>query len=125
MSRYKIKSYKNLYSKLKLNCIFINKLVNFISKNGKKHKSKILVYKSIYNLSKKTNIHPIELLKKVINNLKPFVEIKSKRIGGTVYQIPIEIKPNRAIFLAIKWLIQSAIKRTDVKSMRNKLYLEL
>ena len=80
---------------------------------------------SLSAASKKFEIKPIEFFKVLISNLKPQYEIKARRIGGSVYQVPMEVKPARGIVLALKWLVLYAKKRRSERGMSNKLVAEM
>jgi len=125
MSRRKIDiTKKNAFDQHFDNTI-INKIINYMMKNGKKYKTQKIVYTSIENLSKKTGMKHVKIFEEVICNIKPLVEIKTKRIGGATYQVPVKIKSSRSVSFALKWIINAAKKRLDVRRMENKLYLEL
>ena len=124
MSRRKIKLYRTTDKDYKFSSILVSKLINYVMLDGKKSVSCKIIYKSIENLSKKTGLNQTRIFRELINNIRPSVEIKSKKIGGGIYQIPIKVKINKSISLALKWIVKAARERKDVTNMKNKLYLE-
>ena len=100
------------------------KFMNYIMVDGKKTKAEKVVYDALDIVKEKTNENPIEVFNKALENVKPVVEVKSRRIGGSTYQIPIEVNSYRQFFLACTWLIGYARKRND-KGMALRLANEL
>merc|ERR1712146_544059 len=86
--------------------------------------SEKIVYESLLMISKRSKNKPQIILEKALNNVKPIVEVKSRRVGGSTYQVPIEVHENRAITLGIRWIVGFAKKRKD-KSMIEKLSAEI
>eukprot|EP00871_Galdieria_phlegrea_P004016 jgi/Galph1/4615/GphlegSOOS_G3255.1 len=99
-------------------------LINRIIRHGKKCLAERITYEVIDIVQDKTNSNPIKVLEKAIKNITPLVEVKARRIGGSTYQVPIEVKIYRGTNLALRWLIQSAKKRTG-KNMVVKLANEI
>ena len=102
----------------------IPKLVNSIMYDGKKTIAEKIVYDAIDKIKSKVKEEPINVFNEAINNIKPTVEVRSRRVGGATYQVPVEVKNKRAQALAIRWLIDSARKRKD-KNMSDKIFNEL
>jgi len=102
----------------------IPKLVNSIMYDGKKTVAEKIVYEAIDKIKSKVKEEPITVFNEAINNLKPSVEVRSRRVGGATYQVPVEVKSKRAQALAIRWLVESARKRKD-KHMADKIFNEL
>ena len=100
--------------------IFINKLML----DGKKTKAENIFYKALDSAAKKTNKKPEEAFNLALQNVMPVLEVKSRRVGGASYQVPIEISPDRRMTLGMRWLIGFARKKTG-KPMQEKLALEL
>lgn len=124
MSRRKL-SKKNLINPDSIyNSTLISKIINKIMKKGKKSLSEKILYSTMEKIKNNKNQDPIEIIKKSIENITPKVELKSRRIGGATYQIPIEINEERGKSLAIKILIKSARSRNE-KKMINKLQNEI
>ena len=102
----------------------IPKLINSIMYDGKKTTAEKIVYDAIDKIKSKTKDEPLEIFNQAINNIKPTVEVRSRRVGGATYQVPVEVKSKRAQALAIRWLVESARKRKD-KHMADKIFNEL
>ena len=92
--------------------------------DGKKSTAEKIVYEALEILSKKSNGDALVLMDKALQNVSPSVEVKSRRVGGSNYQIPVEVNPKRKQSLAMRWIIEAASKRGE-KSMRDKLANEL
>ena len=97
----------------------IPKLINSIMYDGKKVVAEKIVYEAIEKIKSKTKEEPINVFNEAINNIKPTVEVRSRRVGGATYQVPVEVKNNRAQALAIRWLVDASRKRKD-KHMSDK-----
>ena len=104
--------------------IILTKFMNRIMLDGKKSVSERIVYGAFDIVFSKTNKKPIDFFHKALDNVKPNLEVRSRRVGGATYQVPVEVKNKRAQALAIRWLIDSARKRKD-KSMSDKIFNEL
>ncbi|HBI47176.1 MAG TPA: 30S ribosomal protein S7 [Smithella sp.] len=108
----------------KFNNKLVAKFVNSLLKRGKKSVAESILYGSFDIIEKKLKEQPVELFEKALNNVKPVIEVKSRRVGGSTYQVPTEVVPSRRTALAIRWLISNAQERTE-KTMREKLAGEL
>jgi small subunit ribosomal protein S7 len=102
----------------------IPKLINSIMYDGKKVVAEKIVYEAIEKIKSKTKEEPINVFNEAINNIKPTVEVRSRRVGGATYQVPVEVKTKRAQALAIRWLVDAPRKRKD-KHMSDKIFNEL
>lgn len=102
----------------------IAKFVNSVMWDGKKSTAETILYDALDIMAKKGNEDPLKLFEKAVDNVKPVLEVRSRRVGGSTYQVPVEIRPERRQALAIRWLIQYARNRGE-KSMREKLAGEL
>jgi small subunit ribosomal protein S7 len=102
----------------------VAKFVNSLLKRGKKSTAESIMYGAFDIIEKKMKEQPVELFEKALNNVKPLIEVKSRRVGGSTYQVPTEVVPARRTALAIRWLISNAQDRTE-KTMREKLAGEL
>ena len=102
----------------------IPKLINSIMYDGKKVVAEKIVYEAIEKIKSKTKEEPINVFNEAINNIKPTVEVRSRRVGGATYQVPVEVKTKRAQALAIRWLVDASRKRKD-KHMSDKIFNEL
>ena len=108
----------------KFNNNMVAKFVNSLLKRGKKSTAESILYGAFDIIEKKIKEQPVELFEKALNNVKPVIEVKSRRVGGSTYQVPTEVVPARRTALAIRWLITNAQARTE-KTMREKLAGEL
>lgn len=102
----------------------VAKFVNYIMERGKKSSAEAIVYDAFDIIQQKTKGDPLELFKKAVDNVAPVLEVKSKRVGGATYQVPIEVRSNRRYALAYRWIISYSKKRSG-KSMAEKLAAEL
>jgi small subunit ribosomal protein S7 len=100
------------------------KFINCMMKKGKKSLSQAILYDSFDIIKEKTQEDPLSIFQKAVNNAKPLVEVKSRRVGGSTYQVPTEVRANRSQALGIRWLISFARARGE-KSMAAKLAGEL
>jgi small subunit ribosomal protein S7 len=108
----------------KYNDILITKVINTLMYDGKKSTAEAIFYEAMDLIEKKTGEEGIKVFKKAMNNIKPAVEVKSRRIGGATYQVPIEVRPNRKQSLALRWLRDYSRIRAG-KTMVDKLADEL
>ena len=102
----------------------IPKLINSIMYDGKRGVASKIVYEAIEKIKSKTKDEPINIFNEAINNLKPTVEVRSRRVGGATYQVPVEVKSKRSQALAIRWLVDASRKRKD-KHMSDKMFNEI
>jgi small subunit ribosomal protein S7 len=98
--------------------------MNRLMLKGKKSTAESIFYESLETLGEKTNEDPLRAFEKAVDHVKPQVEVKSRRVGGATYQVPVEVRPERQVSLAIRWLINYARNRGE-KSMNRKLSGEL
>jgi small subunit ribosomal protein S7 len=96
------------------------KFVNILMLDGKKSVAEKIVYDALDTIEKKGNAEPIEVFKQALDNIGPQVEIKSRRVGGSTYQVPVEVRIERKIALAMRWVIEAARKRGE-KGMKLRL----
>ena len=90
------------------NSKLVTKLINRLMIDGKKGKAQTILYDALEIVKEKENKEPLEVLEKAIENIKPALEVKSRRVGGANYQVPIEVRPDRSQALALRWLVQYA-----------------
>ncbi|HET6464989.1 MAG TPA: 30S ribosomal protein S7 [Nitrospiria bacterium] len=102
----------------------VSKLINVIMRKGKKSTAEKICYQSMDFIKTKTGNDPLKIFKTAVDNVKPMLEVKSRRVGGASYQVPVEIRPNRRMALALRWLTQFAQQRSG-KSMQEKLAAEI
>ncbi len=108
----------------KYNDVLVAKFINYIMWDGKKSVTRKVVYDSFDLIEKKTKQNPLDVMKKAISNVQPLVEVRSRRVGGATYQVPMEVRPERRIALAFRWIRTYSRDRKD-KSMAAKLAAEL
>ena len=106
------------------NNVDISKFINRIMRRGKKSLAEKIFYATMERIKERVNDNPIEVFQKALQNATPLLEVKARRIGGSTYQVPIEVKPDRGFALASSWLIASA-KNRGGKSFIDKLTNEL
>ena len=125
MSRKKRKMLKrDIQPELKHNSVLLMKFINKLMIGWKKRTSENIVYKALDKLGEKLNIDALEAFTKSLQLVSPKMEVKSRRVGGATYQVPIQVSKERAQTLAMRWVIANARKRKS-KSMSEKLYDEL
>jgi small subunit ribosomal protein S7 len=103
--------------------VLVAKFIDVLMRRGKKSLAEGIFYDSLEILKDKSKDDPLKVFKQAMENVKPVVEVKSRRVGGATYQVPVEVRPNRRTSLAIRWIIQYAKERTE-KSMQEKLAAE-
>ncbi len=108
----------------KYNSKLVSRFIKTIMRDGKKSLAESILYDSFDIIEKKTNESPLKIFEKALENVKPMIEVKSRRVGGSTYQVPTEIRPSRRTALGIRWVIGLARKRSE-RSMANKLAGEL
>lgn len=108
----------------KFNDTLVSKFVNYLMERGKKSTSYSIFYDAIEVVEKKTNEPGLEVWKRAMSNLTPSVEVKSRRVGGATFQVPVEIRPERKVNLSIKWLIEYSRLRGE-KTMMDRLAAEI
>jgi small subunit ribosomal protein S7 len=106
------------------NSPLVTQLVNKILLDGKKSIAETIVYGALEGARQKTGTDPVATLKRALDNIKPSIEVKSRRVGGATYQVPIEVKPNRSTTLALRWLVGYAQDRRE-KTMSERLMNEI
>ena len=102
----------------------VAKFINVLMSDGKKSVAERIMYGALDQIADKKGGDPVELLEQAMENVRPVVEVKSRRVGGATYQVPIEVRPSRRNTLAMRWLIDAARKRSE-KSMALRLAGEL
>ena len=102
----------------------ISRFINMVMRDGKKSVAERIVYGAIDEIGQRSPGEPLEVLEKALDNVAPMVEVKSRRVGGATYQVPVEVRPRRRTALAMRWIIDSARKRGE-KSMPKRLAAEL
>ena len=108
----------------KFNSTVIPKLINSIMYDGKKTIAEKIIYDALEKIKSKSKEEPIKIFDQAISNIRPSLEVRSRRVGGATYQVPVEVKAKRSQALALRWLIDASRKRKD-KKMADKLFNEI
>ena len=108
----------------KYKSVVIPKLINSIMFDGKKMTAEKIVYDAIEKIKTKSKDEPLTVFNDAINNVRPTVEVRSRRVGGATYQVPVEVKAKRSQALALRWLVDASRKRKD-KKMSDKIFNEI
>ena len=124
MSRKKQAPKRIFYPDSKYNSLILAKFINFVMYDGKKSTSEKIIYKALEKIKNKTKEDPIKIFDTAIANIRPNLEVRSRRVGGATYQVPQEVKTKRSHTLALRWLLESTRKRKN-KTMSDKLFNEL
>ena len=107
------------------NSQLVTKFINSLMSDGKKSTAERIFYGAMKTVEDRAKDDPLKVFKKAVDNVKPALEVKSRRVGGSNYQVPIEVNPNRRLSLSIRWLVGFARARGDGKTMQEKLANEL
>lgn len=124
MPRRRVVTRKGTETDSRYNDSLVAKFIKHLMKDGKKSKAENIFYRSLELIHSKTKEDPLQLFKQALANVKPILEVKSRRVGGSTYQVPVEIRPQRRVTLAIRWIIDYAKQQTG-KSMVDALTNEL
>lgn len=124
MSRKKQAPKRIFYPDSKYGSIILAKFINFIMYDGKKSTSEKIIYNALDKIKVKTKEDPIKIFNEAVSNIRPNLEVRSRRVGGATYQVPQEVKTKRSQTLALRWLLEAARKRKN-KTMSDKLFNEL
>lgn len=122
--RRKRKFEREIAPDFKYNNILVHRFINYILRKGKKTIAQKIVYGAFDKIKESTKSNPLDIFEKAIKNTSPLLELKSRRIGGANYQVPVEVLPKRQVSLAMRWIINAA-KNKKGKSMADKLAEEL
>jgi len=124
MSRKKKAPKRIFYPDPKYKSLILAKFINFVMYDGKKTTSEKIIYETLDKIKSKTKEDPIKIFNEAINNIRPNLEVISRRVGGATYQVPQEVKSKRSQTLALRWLLAASRKRKN-KTMSDKLLNEL
>ena len=124
MSRRRVAEKTTILPDPKYGDMVLAKFINIIMRSGKKSIAEKIVYGALNEINDKGNIKPLEIFNKALENIKPVVEVKSRRVGGATYQIPVEVKTARSMTLAMRWIVDAAKNRNE-KDMGARLAGEL
>ena len=124
MSRKKQAPRRIYYPDPKYGSLTLAKFINFVMFDGKKTTSEKIIYEALEKIKNKTKEDPIKIFNDAIGNIRPNLEVRSRRVGGATYQVPQEVKTRRSQTLALRWLLEASRKRKN-KTMSDKLFNEL
>ncbi len=124
MPRRRVAAKREILSDSIYNSKLVSKFVNLIMKNGEKSVAARICYGAFDIIKSKTGNDPLKVFKNALENVKPVIEVKSRRVGGATYQVPVDIRPQRRIALAFRWIIGFSQKRGE-RTMKEKLAAEL
>ena len=124
MSRKRKAPIRKIYPDPKYGSVIISKFINSIMYDGKRSTAERILYNALEKIKEKSKEDPIKVFNSAISNVKPNLEVRSRRVGGATYQVPVEVKATRGQALALRWLMDATRKRKN-KTMAEKLYYEL
>jgi len=124
MPRRRIVARRQVLPDPKYGSELLAKFINMLMEDGKKSVAERIIYGALDQMATKKGGEPLDLLDQAMENVRPIVEVKSRRVGGATYQVPVEVRPTRRNSLAMRWLIDAAGKRSE-KSMALRLAGEL
>ena len=124
MSRRRAAEKRSIYPDPKFNDLVLTKFINILMIDGKKSLAEKIVYKALDKAKTIIKKEPIDIFSGALNNVKPGIEVRSRRVGGATYQVPVEVKADRAQALAIRWLVNASRNRNE-KTMVDRLSAEL
>ena len=124
MSRRHAAEKREVLPDAKYGDIVVTKFMNCLMYQGKKSAAETIVYGALSQVEKKAKGDPVKMFHEALTNVKPHLEVRSRRVGGATYQVPVEVRPDRAQALAIRWIIQTARGRSE-QTMTDRLSAEL
>ena len=124
MSRKKQAPKRIVYADAKYQSLILTKFINFIMYDGKRSVAEKIIYSALEKIKEKTKQDPIKIFNDAISNVRPNLEVRSRRVGGATYQVPVEVKSKRSQTLALRWILEASRKRKN-KTMSDKLFNEL
>ena len=124
MSRKKKAPKRIFYPDTRYQSLLLSKFVNFVMFDGKKSTAEKIIYTALEQIKSKTKEDPIKVFNDAVNNIRPNLEVRSRRVGGATYQVPVEVRAKRSQTLALRWLLDATRKRKN-KTMSDKLFNEL
>ena len=124
MSRKRKAPVRKVYPDPKFHSEVVSKFINSIMYDGKRTTAEKIMYDALEKIKEKSKSDPLKTFNSAISNVKPNLEVRSRRVGGATYQVPVEVKANRGQALALRWLMDATRKRKN-KTMSEKLYWEL
>ncbi len=124
MPRRRVAEKRDILPDPKYNSKLVSKFINVMLKDGKKSVAERIFYGAFDIIKEKTGQDPLKVFKTALDNVKPVIEVKPRRVGGATYQVPVEIRPQRRTALALRWIIKYARERSE-KTMKERLAGEL
>ena len=124
MSRKRKAPIRKIYPDPKYGSVIISKFINSIMFDGKRSTAEKILYDALDRIKSTNKNDPLKVFNSAISNVKPNLEVRSRRVGGATYQVPVEVKANRGQALALRWLLDASRKRKN-KTMSEKLYFEI
>lgn len=124
MPRRRVAAKREILPDPKFGNITLAKFINHLMVSGKKSVAESIVYRALAKVEERTKSDPLELFDKALESIQPMVEVKSRRVGGATYQVPVEVRPARRMALAMRWLVDASRKRGE-KDMSLRLAGEL
>jgi small subunit ribosomal protein S7 len=124
MSRRRVIGAREILPDPKFGSEMLTKFVNMVMRSGKKSVAERIVYGALDQIARRGNDDPMGVLNKALDNVRPVVEVKSRRVGGATYQVPVEVRPQRRTTLAMRWMLDASRRRSE-KSMPMRLAGEL
>ncbi len=124
MSRRHRAEKREVFPDAKYGSIFVTKFINGLMLQGKKSVAERIVYGAFDIMKEKANREPVEVFEEAMDNIMPMVEVRSRRVGGATYQVPMEVRPERRRALAIRWAIAASRARSE-RTMRQRVAMEL
>ena len=121
MSRRHAAEKREVLPDAKYGDVVLTKFMNCLMYQGKKSAAETIVYGAMSQVEKKAKGDPVKMFHEALTNVKPHLEVRSRRVGGATYQVPVEVRPDRAQALAIRWIVGYATARGDGKTMQEKL----
>jgi small subunit ribosomal protein S7 len=112
------------YPDAKYRSLVLSKFINFMMLDGKKTTAEKIIYSALDSIEKKTKTDPLKIFNEALNNVRPNLEVVSRRVGGATYQVPVEVNTKRSQTLALRWLLTATRKRKN-KTMADKLFNEV
>ena len=124
MSRKRRAPKRIFYPDAKYGSLVLAKFINFVMYDGRKDTAEKIIYSTLNKIKEKTKNDPIKIFNEAIENIRPNLEVRSRRVGGATYQVPVEVRTKRSQTLALRWLLEATRKRKN-KTMSDKLFNEL
>ena len=124
MSRKKQAPKRNIIADSRYSSITLSKFINAVMYHGKRSTAEKIIYNALDKIKGKTKFDPLKVFNDAVNNVRPNLEVRSRRLGGATYQVPVEVKSKRSQALALRWLIDASRKRKD-KKMSDKIFNEI